>query len=134
MEAGPSGASREIVEAISAEMPLEPVGADYYGEVASRYRYSGTDVEIGFISSVTQAFCSTCTRARLSAEGRLFTCLFASEGTDLRTPLREGATDEELEELIRGIWMKRTDRYSEIRLNQSPGLRKDKAEMSYLGG
>jgi cyclic pyranopterin phosphate synthase len=126
--------SRSIVERINEEMPLEPVDPNYYGEVASRYRYVGTNVEIGLISSVTQAFCSTCTRARLSAEGRLYTCLFASKGADLRTPLREGASDTELEELIRGIWLQREDRYSEIRLSQTPEFHVEKAEMSYLGG
>lgn len=126
--------SRTIVEKIHAEMPLEPVAANYYGEVASRYRYVGSDAEIGLISSVTQAFCATCTRARLSAEGRLYTCLFASQGVDLRTPLREGASDEDLEKLIRSIWLKREDRYSEKRLSQTPGILTKKAEMSYLGG
>ncbi|MBP1155618.1 MULTISPECIES: GTP 3',8-cyclase MoaA [unclassified Paenibacillus] len=126
--------SRAIVEMINAEMPLEPVEANYYGEVASRYRYAGTDVEIGVISSVTQAFCSTCTRARLSAEGRLYTCLFASEGLDLRTPLRDGASDTELEQLIRDTWQKREDRYSEVRLSHTSSTGIKKAEMSYLGG
>jgi cyclic pyranopterin phosphate synthase len=126
--------SRDIVAAIHAEMPLEPIDANYYGEVASRYRYAGTQQEIGLISSVTHAFCATCTRARLSAEGRLFTCLFASEGTDLRAPLRDGASDAEMEELIRSVWVKRSDRYSEDRLSQTPGLKTVKAEMSYLGG
>jgi GTP 3',8-cyclase len=126
--------SRAIVERIHAEMPLEPVGAEYFGEVASRYRYAGTDTEIGLISSVTQAFCATCTRARLSAEGRLFTCLFGSEGTDLRTPLRDGATDPELEALLRRVWSEREDRYSEERLGRTPGSSIRKAEMSYLGG
>ncbi|CAM3026246.1 GTP 3',8-cyclase MoaA [Paenibacillus sediminis] len=126
--------SRTIVDMIHAEMPLEPVEEGYYGEVASRYRYVGTNVEIGFISSVTQPFCATCTRARLSAEGRLYTCLFASKGVDLRTPLRNGASDDDLEQLIRGTWKKRGDRYSEVRLNQSSDLKIEKAEMSYLGG
>lgn len=125
---------RAIVDMINAEMPLEPVEAGYYGEVASRYRYTGTDVEIGLISSVTQAFCSTCTRARLSAEGRLFTCLFSSEGLDLRTRLRNGAGDSELEQLIRDNWRMREDRYSEVRLNHTSSGAMKKAEMSYLGG
>ena len=89
--------SREIHDLIHAEMPLEPIEPNYYGEVAKRYRYQGTDNEIGFISSVTQAFCSTCTRARLSAEGHLYTCLFATKGNDLRTPLRDGTSDQELQ-------------------------------------
>lgn len=126
--------SRAIMEMIHAEMSLEPIESNYYGEVASRYRYVGTDVEIGLISSVTQAFCATCTRARLSAEGRFYTCLFASDGVDLRTPIREGADDAALEQLIRDTWLKREDRYSEIRLSHTPSAGIKKAEMSYLGG
>jgi cyclic pyranopterin phosphate synthase len=126
--------SKEIMEMIHAEMPLEPVQAGYYGEVAKRCRYVGTDVEIGFISSVTHAFCGTCTRERLSAEGRLFTCLFASKSFDLRTPLREGATDAELTGMISRVWENREDRYSEERLSQTSGLKGKKSEMSYLGG
>ncbi|MBP1932732.1 cyclic pyranopterin phosphate synthase [Ammoniphilus resinae] len=126
--------SRSILEKIHEEMPLEPVEPNYYGEVASRYRYKGTDKEIGFISSVTQAFCSTCTRARISAEGHLYLCLFASGGVDLRTPLREGKTDEEMLEMIRKIWEKREDRYSEIRLSNTTGLDRKKVEMSHIGG
>ncbi|MCK9905527.1 GTP 3',8-cyclase MoaA, partial [Frankia sp. Cpl3] len=102
--------SSEIVEMIHAEMPLEPIDPNYYGEVASRYRYRGTEQEIGFISSVTQAFCSTCTRARLSAEGKLYTCLFASNGEDLRDPLRSGFSDDQLKALIADIWGRREDR------------------------
>ncbi|MCK9911450.1 GTP 3',8-cyclase MoaA, partial [Microbacteriaceae bacterium K1510] len=93
-----------------------PIDPNYYGEVASRYRYRGTEQEIGFISSVTQAFCSTCTRARLSAEGKLYTCLFASNGEDLRDPLRSGFSDDQLKALIADIWGRREDRYSEERL------------------
>ncbi|UFJ42576.1 GTP 3',8-cyclase MoaA [Brevibacillus humidisoli] len=127
--------SRQIVQMIDAEMPLEPVDPNYYGEVATRYRYRGTGAEIGLISSVTQAFCATCTRARLSAEGKLYTCLFASTGVDLREPLREGATDRELRELITGIWRERADRYSEERLQNTDGLTKrKKVEMSHIGG
>ncbi|WP_019122294.1 GTP 3',8-cyclase MoaA [Brevibacillus massiliensis] len=127
--------SREIAELIHAEMPLEPARPNYYGEVASRYRYRGTEQEIGFISSVTQAFCSTCTRARLSAEGKLYTCLFASDGEDLREPLRSGYTDEGLRQLIGGIWSRRSDRYSEERLKHTPELTKrKKVEMSHIGG
>lgn len=127
--------SSEIVQMIHEEMPLTPIDPNYFGEVASRYRYVGTDQEIGLISSVTQAFCSTCTRARLSAEGKLYSCLFASVGDDLRAPLREGKSDEEIREQIRTIWGKRDDRYSEVRLNDTPGLNKpDKVEMSHIGG
>ncbi|WP_400164290.1 GTP 3',8-cyclase MoaA [Brevibacillus sp. TJ4] len=127
--------SREIVEMISQEMPLAPVDPNYFGEVASRYRYVGDEQEIGLISSVTQAFCSTCTRARLSAEGKMYNCLFASNGTDLRDPLRTGKSEKEISELIRGVWEKRDDRYSEERLNQTPGLEpREKVEMSHIGG
>ncbi|MBO8162861.1 MAG: GTP 3',8-cyclase MoaA [Brevibacillus sp.] len=127
--------SREIVELINAEMPLEPIDPNYYGEVAARYRYRGTDQEIGFISSVTQAFCSTCTRARLSAEGKLYTCLFASCGEDLRSPLREGWSDTELQALIERVWRERVDRYSEERLKHTEGLpKRRKVEMSHIGG
>lgn len=127
--------SREIIRMIHAEMPLEPVNPNYYGEVASRYRYVGTEQEIGLISSVTQAFCSTCTRARLSAEGRMYNCLFASEGEDLRDPLRAGMSDEELGEKISAIWTRRDDRYSEERLKHTPGIsQRTKVEMSHIGG
>jgi cyclic pyranopterin phosphate synthase len=126
--------SQHIKDLIHAEMPLEPVDPNYYGEVASRYRYSDTDTEIGFISSVTQAFCSSCTRARLSSEGKLYTCLFASEGHDLRTPLREGASDDEIEQMARKLWSSRKDRYSEDRLNQTLQLKNKKIEMSHIGG
>lgn len=127
--------SREIIQLIHAEMPVEPIEPNYFGEVATRYRYQGTDQEIGFISSVTQAFCSTCTRARLSAEGKLYTCLFASAGEDLRGPLRNGLSDDEIKALISEIWRKRDDRYSEERLKNTKGLKKNKkVEMSHIGG
>ncbi|HJV46257.1 MAG TPA: GTP 3',8-cyclase MoaA [Bacillota bacterium] len=126
--------SREIHDLIHAQMPLEPVVPNYYGEVASRYRYQGTDKEIGFISSVTQAFCSTCTRARISAEGHLYLCLFATGGFDLRTPLRQGYSDEEISQLIINQWTNREERYSEIRLSQTEGLDRKKVEMSHIGG
>lgn len=127
--------SREIVEMIHREMPLEPVNPNYFGEVASRYRYVGEAGEIGLISSVTQAFCSTCTRARLSAEGKMYNCLFASTGTDLRDPLRTGKSDAEIREYIRAVWEQRDDRYSEERLHHTPGLKsRDKVEMSHIGG
>lgn len=126
--------SREIVEMIDKEMPLEPAEANYYGEVAKRYRYKDSDTEIGFISSVTGAFCSTCTRARISAQGSLYTCLFASKGTDLKAPIRNGASDDETAQLIRHVWERRDDRYSEERLHHTNKEAKDKIEMSYIGG
>jgi cyclic pyranopterin phosphate synthase len=126
--------SKEIVAMINKEMPLEPVDPNYFGEVASRYRYVGTNEEIGLISSVTQAFCSTCTRARLSAEGKIYTCLFATEGFDLRTPLREGASDEALLSMITKVWQKREDRYSEVRLANTEQLSRKKVEMYHIGG
>ncbi|WP_134685167.1 GTP 3',8-cyclase MoaA [Brevibacillus migulae] len=126
---------KEIVEMINAEMPLEPIEANYFGEVASRYRYKGTNQEIGLITSVTHAFCSTCTRSRLSAEGKLYTCLFASQGEDLRAPLREGIGDDELRALIAAVWSVRDDRYSEERLKHTEELQKrKKVEMSHIGG
>jgi cyclic pyranopterin phosphate synthase len=124
--------AREIVSTIDAEMPLEPADANYTGEVAERWRYRDGSGEIGVIASVTQAFCRDCTRARISTEGKLYTCLFASEGTDLRTLLREGAGDEDIEQKIRAVWTRRADRYSEIRTSQTVPLKK--IEMSYIGG
>jgi cyclic pyranopterin phosphate synthase len=122
----------ELVAAIGAEWPLEPVQAAYSGEVAARYRYRDGEGEIGVIASVTQPFCHACTRARLSADGRLYTCLFANVGRDLRGPLRAGADDEELEALIGRIWARRGDRYSELRTAATAGA--PKVEMSYIGG
>ncbi len=122
----------EIVAAIGAEFPLEPVEAAYRGEVAQRYRYRDGAGEIGVIASVTQPFCGDCTRARLSADGKLYTCLFAIRGHDLRAILRSGASDEELDAAIRAVWERRTDRYSELRTEETSSLRK--VEMSYIGG
>ena len=125
--------SAEIVKMINADMPIEPIDKNYRGEVADRYRYIDGSGEVGFISSVTEAFCSDCTRARLSTDGKLFTCLFASDGRDLRGPMREGATDEELESLITDVWNRRVDRYSEIRASlTTPPQRK--VEMYQIGG
>ncbi len=124
---------REIVEAVSAEFPLEPVDPDYRGEVAQRYRYVDGAGEIGVITSVTQPFCADCTRARISAEGKLYTCLFATGGTDLREVIRSGATDEQLDATIARVWSVRRDRYSEIRTEQTVRIR-PKVEMSYIGG
>ena len=122
----------EILEQIGARYPLEPVDASYAGEVARRWRYADGAGEIGVITSVTQPFCSTCTRARISADGRLYTCLFAAWGHDLRSLLRSGATDREIAELLRDVWSKREDNYSERRSTETAGL--DKVEMSYIGG
>jgi len=122
----------EIVSTISAELPLEPVDPGYRGEVARRYRYADGGGEIGVIASVTQPFCGDCTRARLSAEGKLFTCLFALRGHDLRAVLRGGASDDELAETVRDVWERRSDRYSELRSTATDGL--EKVEMSYIGG
>jgi len=123
--------SAEIVARLRETMPLEPLSANYRGEVARRYRQRGGG-EIGVISSVTKPFCGDCTRARLSADGRLFTCLFANVGTDLRTPLRAGANDAELTSLVASVWRMRTDRYSELRSIAT--VAQPKAEMSLLGG
>ncbi len=122
----------EVVARIAAELPLEPVPPNYPGEVARRYRYAGGGGEIGLVTSVTRPFCGDCTRARLSAEGRLYTCLFAAEGTDLRGPLRAGASDAELGSLIDRVWRARADRYSELRTAATAAL--PKVEMSYIGG
>ncbi len=122
----------EIVARIHAELPLEPVERDYRGEVAQRWRYRDGGGEVGVITSVTQAFCRDCTRSRLSADGQLYTCLFATDGHDLRALLRGGASDAEIAGAIRRIWRARGDRYSEIRSAETVGL--DKIEMSYIGG
>ena len=122
----------EILRRIDAELPLEPIDPAYRGEVARRWRYRDGGGEIGIITSVSRPFCGDCTRARLSAKGELYTCLFAATGTDLRAPLRAGADDAELETLIRGIWTQRTDRYSELRSAETAG--RERVEMSYIGG
>jgi cyclic pyranopterin phosphate synthase len=123
----------EIVSMIDAELPLEPVGKNYRGEVAQRYRYRDGGGEIGLITSVTQPFCGACTRMRLSPEGQIFTCLFAGKGTDLREPLRSGATDDEIEGIVRNTWGHRIDRYSEERFDLTTP-RDDKVEMYHIGG
>lgn len=124
--------AKEIVNLISAEMPLEPVDPNYRGEVAERWRYKDGKGEIGVIASVTQAFCSTCNRARLSAEGSLYTCLFGIKGHDFKSLVRSGATDDEISQLLTRVWGKRTDRYSEIRSENTIAL--PKVEMSHIGG
>ncbi len=127
----------EIVASIDAELPLEPADPNYVGEVAQRWRYRDGSGEIGVIASVTQPFCADCTRARLSTDGRLYTCLFATGGTDLRGPLRAGATDSEISDIIGGVWNIRRDRYSEIR-TEFTGNESDenqpKVEMYQIGG
>jgi cyclic pyranopterin phosphate synthase len=122
----------EIVEQISAEQPLEPIAPLYPGEVANRFRYSDGTGEIGVIASVTQPFCGGCTRVRISAEGKLFTCLFAAKGHDLRELIRNGASDAELRDSIAGVWTRRADRYSEIRTADT--LTRERVEMSHIGG
>jgi GTP 3',8-cyclase len=124
--------AQEIVETIGARWPLEPAGTHRPDETAKRWRYADGAGEIGVIASVTQPFCGGCSRARLSAEGKLYTCLFGVNGHDLRGPLRLGASDEELAELLRGVWGRRTDRYSELRTAETATL--PKVEMSYIGG
>jgi cyclic pyranopterin phosphate synthase len=124
--------SAEVVSRISRELPLEPVDANYYGEVAERWRYKDGSGEIGVISSVTQAFCRTCTRARVSTDGMLYTCLFAGAGYDLRSLLRNGSPDRDLHTAIGRIWRARGDRYSELRTAETAKMRK--IEMSYIGG
>ncbi len=124
--------AKEIVRIIDAEMPLEPADPNYKGEVAERWRYKDGKGEIGVIASVTQPFCSDCNRARLSAEGKLYTCLFAVKGHDLKGLLRGGATDEEISQKIAHLWGRRSDRYSELRSENTIDL--PKVEMSHIGG
>jgi len=124
--------AREIIATIDRELPLEPVERNYTGEVAERWRYKDGSGEIGVIASVTQAFCADCTRARLSADGSLFTCLFATQGHDLRPLVRSDATDAQIAESISAIWTARDDRYSELRSEETAGLKK--IEMSFIGG
>lgn len=128
-EVVPSG---ELVQRIQHAFALEPLEPNYSGEVAERWRYRDGGGELGFISSVTQPFCGTCTRARLSTEGKLFTCLFATTGHDLRALLRQGYSDEQISAAIAHVWRGRDDRYSEIRSQATPAARK--IEMSYIGG
>lgn len=133
-ELGEVVSKQEIVEMIHKVMPLERIEANYPGEVATRYRYIGSDEEIGIISSVTDSFCSSCTRARISAEGKLYTCLFASKGNNLKELLRFGYTDEEITNVIRDIWNNRSDRYSDERLSNTNKKAMPKIEMSHIGG
>ena len=126
--------SAELLQQISARWPMTAITANYHGEVVSRYRFDDGAGEIGFISSVTAPFCRACTRARLSSDGKMYTCLFASQGLDLRGPLRNGASDEELLDLVRSTWIRRDDRYSELRAKQHGEGHAKKVEMYYIGG
>src|SRR6202035_2961193 len=127
--------SRELAARVNARWPMQPVSQNYRGEVAQRWRFDDGAGEVGFISSISQPFCGACSRARLSSEGKFYTCLFASQGLDLRAPLRAGAGDTEILQLIRGVWNGRTDRYSELReqLRRTDPESK-KIEMNYIGG
>jgi cyclic pyranopterin phosphate synthase len=122
----------EVIRRIDAEMPLEPAAPNYRGEVAGRWRYRDDGGEVGVIASVTQPFCGDCTRARVSAEGTLYTCLFATRGHDVRAMLRSGKTDDAITEELARLWRARDDRYSDLRSSQTEGL--PKVEMSYIGG
>ena len=131
--------AREILETISTQYPLRQIDPDYAGEVAERWRYDDGGGEIGVIASISRAFCHNCTRARLSTDGKLYTCLFATRGADLRAPMREGANDAALTRLIAECWQQRSDRYSQLRqvateatITGSSGG--NKIEMSYIGG
>lgn len=127
--------SKDVLKQISARWPLRPVGRNYPGEVASRYQYLDGEGEIGFISSVTEPFCGACSRARLSADGTLYTCLFATEGTSLKSALRDGSPDERIAEILTAVWLKRSDRYSEVRGQvdiEKPLV--NKVEMYRMGG
>jgi cyclic pyranopterin phosphate synthase len=125
--------AREILDTIEQQYPLVPIDPNYPGEVAKRWRFKDGHGEIGVIASVTQAFCQDCSRIRLSTDGKLYTCLFAIRGTDLRAPLRHGQDDADLSKLIVDTWTQRADRYSQIRHDATlrPGK---KIEMSYIGG
>lgn len=127
--------SKEILRQIHARWPVRAVGRNYPGEVARRYQYLDGQGELGFISSVTEPFCGACSRARISADGTLYTCLFATNGTNLREPLRSGADDQEIAGILKSVWLKRTDRYSEVRKpepSEKPLI--NKVEMYRMGG
>lgn len=124
--------SAEILQRVGEVFPLTAATANYHGEVAARFHYADGAGEIGVVSSVTQAFCRDCTRLRLSTDGKLYTCLFGTQGSDLRALLRTGSSDDEISRFIAGVWLSRDDRYSDIRTEQTAGL--EKVEMSYIGG
>src|SRR5699024_7951904 len=123
---------KDIYMMLAEEFDFEPIDPDYFGEVAQRNRYTDNVVEVGFITSVSESFCSTCTRGRMSSDGKLFTCLFATEGFDLRELIRSGKSDEEIQSAITGVWAGRTDRYSDERTEETAKKRK-KINMSYIG-
>jgi len=123
----------QLIEKINRVYPVEPVQPRYFGEVAKLYRYVGSDAEVGFITSVSESFCSSCTRARISADGKFYTCLFGEKGTDLRTLLRENISDASLLKILQHTWRYRTNRYSDERTVESTNKRQ-KVEMSYIGG
>lgn len=123
----------EMISAINDEFPVEPVDPNYGGEVAKRYRYKDGAGEVGLIASVTEPFCGSCTRVRLSTDGSIYTCLFAGAGTDMKSALRSGASDDELGEIIDATWIARSDRYSEVRSSQTVSIGQ-RVEMSYIGG
>jgi cyclic pyranopterin phosphate synthase len=127
--------SRELAARVHERWPIHPISQNYKGEVAQRWRFDDGGGEVGFISSVSQPFCGACSRARLSSEGKFYTCLFATQGLDLRAPLRAGAADADLLQIIRGVWHGRTDRYSELR-EELRRVKPDtkKIEMNYIGG
>lgn len=126
---------KDIIDEVQKLAPVKPVAPNYEGEVASRFRYEHGDGEVGVISSVTDSFCGNCSRARISAEGKLYTCLFATEGTDLRALLRSDLDDEAVAAKIADVWAHRTDRYSDERTAQTASRRqKTKIEMSHIGG
>jgi cyclic pyranopterin phosphate synthase len=129
---GDAISSAELLGRINARWPMQPVEQNYHGEVASRYKFDDGQGELGFISSVSEPFCGSCTRARLSSDGKLFTCLFSSQGKDLKTPMREGSDDDQLRDIISGVWRLREDRYSERRAELAGAG--DKVEMYYIGG
>jgi len=124
--------AKEIIDIINPELPIEPINPNYQGEVAKRWRYKNGTGEIGLIASVTHPFCGDCTRVRLSARGQLYTCLFGSQGYDLQQLLHDGADDIEIASRVKGIWAKRSDRYSEVRTEHTS--QDPKVEMSYIGG
>jgi cyclic pyranopterin phosphate synthase len=124
--------AQQILDTVSAKYPIQPIPANYLGEVATRWEYEDGQGEIGVIASISKPFCGGCTRARLSAEGVLYTCLFATSGVDFRGPLRSGASDDDLRQMIVDIWEARTDRYSELRSGATVNL--PRVEMSYIGG
>ncbi|MEW9502473.1 GTP 3',8-cyclase MoaA [Jeotgalibacillus marinus] len=124
---------KEIVDILDKHFPVEPLNEAYFGEVASRYRYAGTNIEVGVISSVSDSFCSSCTRARISADGKLYTCLFATEGYDLKPLMRNALSMDEVSNAISALWNKRRDRYSDERTEETAKNR-PKIEMSYIGG